>query len=263
MLLKDKRIERRILDSLGLLPGDLVLEIGAGPGNMTELLAARAGSLVAVELDRKFAAALRLKFAGNPKVEIREGNILDVPISAVASAAGREKLKVYGNLPYYITTPCLMHLFHHCDSIEEIVVMVQEEVAKRIVAQPKSKRASTDYGLLSLTCQYYTRPELLFSVGPGSFSPPPQVRSAVVRMRVAPLRKALDISAGEETAFWSFVRAAFSQKRKMLVNNWKGLYEAERLLKAMERAGVDPQVRAEALSLQEFAALYHALRHRK
>ncbi len=250
--LTDRGVERRIVEALGLTARDFVLEIGAGRGNMTELLASLAGALLAVEIDPKLAAELRRKFEGNAKVEVRERDILELPIDSVAREAGREKIKVCGNLPYYITSPCLMHLFHYCAWIEEIVVMVQEEVARRIVSTPGER----DYGLLSLTCQYYTEPRLLFSVGPKAFSPPPEVRSAVVRMRVAPQREALGIAAEDEREFWSLLRRAFSQKRKTLVNNWKGLLEEERLRTALEKAGIDQRARAETLSLGQFAMLF-------
>ncbi len=249
-------MERRILDSLGLKPNDIVLEIGAGRGNMTEMLASQAGSVIAVELDPKLISILQQKFDGNAKVRICEADILQFPIDHVAREAGRDKIKVYGNLPYYITSPCLTHLFHYHPWIEEVVVMVQEEVARRIVAKP----GSSDYGLLSLTCQYYTQPVLLFSVGPQSFSPPPQVRSAVVRMQVAPQRDALGLREEDERSFWRFVRSAFAQKRKTLFNNWKSLFEEPRLRQAMENAGIEPLARAEALSLGQFAVLFKALR---
>jgi len=243
------------VDSLGLLPSDAVLEIGAGRGNVTEMIASRAGSVVAVELDSNLAAFLRRKFDGNAKVQVREADILQVSIDAVAREAGRERIKVCGNLPYYITSPCLLHLFHYHASIETIVVMVQEEVARRIAAQP----GSSDYGLLSLTCQFYTHPVSLFSVGPSAFSPPPQVRSAVVRMEVAPQGEALGIGQDEEEAFWRMARAAFAQKRKTLFNNWKGLCGESRLRQAMEQAEVEASARAETVSLRQFALMFKVL----
>ena len=251
----DQRAERKIVDAIGPRPEDTVLEIGAGRGSLTEMVAQRAGALVAVELDWKLAAHLREKFAGNPKVQVLEQDILELNIEDTARKAGKEKLKVFGNLPYYITSPCLMHLFRYYGSIEEIVVMVQEEVARRIVAKP----GTPEYGLLSLTCQYYAKPELLFTVGPRSFSPPPKVRSGVVRMPVAARREALGIKASDEWTFWSLLRQAFSQRRKMLFNNWKSAVREERLRAAMEKLGIDARSRAEALSLEQFAALFSAL----
>jgi 16S rRNA (adenine1518-N6/adenine1519-N6)-dimethyltransferase len=249
VFLADRRVEERIVDVLPLQPEDMVLEIGAGPGNMTERLAERAAKVLAVEVDRKLAAALREKFAGNSRVEVIEADILKVPIDDLARAAGRERLQVFGNLPYYITSPCLLHLFQYHASIREMVLMVQLEVARRIAAQP----GSADYGLLSVTCQYYTQPKLLFTIPPRAFRPRPQVDSALVRMTVAPQRKALGV--GEETIFWKWMRAAFSQKRKTLVNNWKSLCDADRLRAGMREMGIDPRARAEALSLAQLAEL--------
>ena len=254
VFLADRRVERRIVDALSLRADGVVLEIGAGPGNMTERLAERAAKVLAVEVDPKLAAALREKFAGNGRVEVIEADILKIPIDAVARAAGRERLQVFGNLPYYITSPCLMHLFRYHSCIEEIVVMVQLEVARRIAAEP----GSADYGLLSVTSQYYTRPKLLFTIPPQAFRPRPQVDSALVRMTVAPQREALGIH--DEAAFWKWMRAAFSHKRKTLVNNWKALCDAGQLRAAMEQLEINPRARAEALSLAQLAALHNTLR---
>lgn len=248
-------MERRILQALALTPQDRVLEIGAGRGNMTALLASESGKVVAVELDPKLVTLLRRKFGGTANVEVREADILEFPIDTVVLEAGRDKIKVYGNLPYYITSPCLMRLFQYHKWIEEIVVMVQEEVAQRIAAQP----GSSDYGLLSLTCQYYSEPVLLFSVGPQSFSPPPKVRSAVVRMPVTPQRETLGLRPEDENAFWAMVRRAFSQKRKTLFNNLKGMHGERQLRSSMEKAGIDAQARAETVSLWQFAILFQNL----
>ena len=249
VFLADRRVERRILNALRLRLDDIVLEIGAGPGNMTALLAEVAAQVLAVEVDPKWAAALREKFAGNGRVAIIEADILDLAIDSVARQAGRERIKVFGNLPYYISSPCLLHLFQYHSWIEEILVMVQREVAERMVAQP----GSADYGLLSLTCAYYTQPKLLFLVPPAAFRRPPQVDSALVRMTVAPQKEALGIQ--DEEQFWKWMRAAFAQRRKTLVNNWKSLCDAERLRAAMEQQGINPRARAEALSLAQLAAL--------
>jgi 16S rRNA (adenine1518-N6/adenine1519-N6)-dimethyltransferase len=253
VFLKDVGVERRIVDALDLRADDVVLEIGAGPGNMTARLAELASKIVAVELDPKWAGALRQRFGGQVNVEVLEGDILDVSIEGIARAAGRERINVFGNVPYYITSPILLHLFRHHASIEEIVVMVQREVAQRIVAEPGDE----DYGLLSLTCQYYTRPKLLFSVPAKAFGTPPKVDSAVVCMKVAPQREEIGIT--DEGMFWRWMRAAFAQRRKTLANNWKALCSPKRLRMVMEQQGIDPRARAEALSLPQLAALFRAL----
>ena len=253
VFLTDRRIEKRILHSLHLRPEDTVLEIGAGKGNMTALLSLQAASVQAVELDPQLVSLLRRRFAGNSRVEVLEADILQLPIDTIAAAAGRERIQIFGNLPYYITSPCLMHLFHYQRWIEEIVVMVQQEVARRIVAAP----GSGDYGLFSITCQYYTQPALLFSISPKAFRPAPQVHSALVRMRVAVQRDALGIR--DEAAFWRLVRAAFLQKRKTLFNNLKTVCDAELLRRAMGKLEIDSRARAETLSLAQFASLQKAL----
>ena len=253
VFLTDRRVIRRIMSALAIEPGDAVLEIGAGPGTMTELLAARAAKVWAVEVDAKLAAGLREKFAGAENVEVVEADILKVSIDTLCRAAGRERIRVFGNLPYYITSPCLLRLCEFHARITDIVVMVQREVAERIVAPPGSK----DYGLFSVTCQYYTEPRLLFSIPPQAFRPAPQVHSALVRMRVAPQKEKLGIA--DEEAFWRLVRAAFGQKRKTLVNNWKGRCDPERLRGAMAELGIDPRARAETLSLEELAGLVRTL----
>ena len=252
VFLTDRRVVDRIIRSLALQPEDAVLEIGAGPGNMTERLAAQAGKVWAVEIDPELASRLRQKFADQPRVEIIQSDILRLPLDPFPRSAGRERIKVFGNLPYYITSPCLMHLFRYHASIEEIVVMVQREVAERIVAPP----GSAEYGLLSVTCQYYTQPAVLFSIPPQAFRPEPQVQSALLRMRVAPQKEALGIR--DERAFWSLVQAAFAQKRKTLVNNWKERCDPERLRGAMQELGIDARARAETLSLTQFAALVNS-----
>jgi len=256
VFLKDRRVEARILRALRLDPEDAVLEIGAGPGNMTALLAEQAAQVWAVEVDPQLSAGLRQKFAANPRVEVIEGDILKLPLGRLAERAGRERIKVFGNLPYYITSPCLLHLFRCHERIQEIVVMVQREVAERIVAAPDTAA----YGLLSITCQYYTRPALLFSISPQSFRPEPAVYSALVRMPVAPQKESLEIQ--DEDAFWERVQAAFAQRRKTLANNWKQFCEPERLRSLLKELGLDPRARAETLSLAQFAALEKALRRK-
>ena len=260
--LSDDRIVQRIVESLDLSPGDTVLEIGPGRGVMTELLAARVNRVVAVEIDSKLVAHLKERFGGSSEapshVEIHQCDILQFPIDSLGTSSDGQKIKVLGNLPYYITSPCLMHLFRYAHCIDEIVVMVQAEVAERMVAGP----GCSDYGLLSVSCRYYSDAKLLFPVAPESFSPPPKVNSAIVKMKMLQ-RKDL-LGANEERAFWSFVKASFAQKRKTLFNNLKGFVTGDqmetRLRAAIEKSGASASVRAEELSLTQFAALFHALR---
>lgn len=252
VFLADRRIESRIISALGLQSSDVVLEIGAGPGNMTARLAEAAGKVVAAELDPKWVARLRERFADDNRVAVLHADILRVALDDVAESSGAKRIKVFGNLPYYITSPCLLHLFRYCQWIEEITVMVQREVADRITAAPGSK----DYGFLSITCQYHTQPQLLFTIPPSAFHRPPKVDSALVKMKVAPQKAALRIA--DEEIFWKWMRAAFAQKRKTLVNNWKHLCDPAGLRATLEKQGIDPRTRAESLSLAQLACLHLA-----
>jgi len=240
--LASRRYQERIVDTLHLTDADTVLEIGAGHGAMTRWLAERAGHVIAVELDPPLVAELRRTFAGNPRVEILEGNILTVPLPA-----GR--MRCFGNLPYYITAPILMRLFEQASQFDEIVVMVQKEVGERIAAQPGSR----DYGFLSVTAQFYTRPKLMFTIPPGAFQPPPKVESALVRMVVEP-------RGVPDPEFFRLLKAAFAQKRKTLYNNLKSAYGAERARRMLEHTGIAASSRAEQLPLERFQELFVAVR---
>lgn len=251
--LRDRRIEQRIIAALDLSPRDIVLEIGGGLGNMTRLLAERAARVVTVEIDRKLAAALRELFADDYRVEVIEEDILTVPLDQIAPRYGAARLQVFGNLPYYITSPILMRLFEYHGSIDRIVVMMQYEVAQRITAEAGTR----EYGLLSVTCQYYTSPRLLLLIPARAFNPPPKVVSALVEMPVKTQRKRLGID--DEGNFWTWMRAAFAHKRKTLLNNWKSLAPAATVADCLRQERLDLRVRAEALSLPELALLYRAL----
>lgn len=253
---------RKIVEALGDTSQTTVIEIGPGKAALTNLLARRAGRLIAVELDRVLAAQLRMEFSRQPNVEILEADILKVDIATVLGQrpgplrdlrpSEVPTARVVGNLPYYITSDILLHLFRFHERVENIVIMVQMEVADRIAAAPGSR----DYGLLSATAQMYTRVEKLFSLPPGAFNPPPKVHSAVLRMRVAPRFEELGV---DESGFIAFLKSLFGQKRKTLVNNLKGAYERDRIASAMKKAKLESGVRAEAVGLEEMATLYKEL----
>ncbi len=251
--LTDRRVLGRITDALRLDRTHLVVEIGAGRGALTGLLTERAGLVAAVEVDPRLAAFLREKFAGEPRARVVEADILELPLADLITESGYRRARAVGNLPYYITSPILMRLFECAGVLEEITVMVQKEVAERLTAAPGSR----DYGLLSVTAQYYTRPQLLFRIPPGAFRPPPKVDSALVRMPVAPRRAELGIP--DETRFFGFVRACFQQRRKTLGNNLKGRYSSEWIRRALETLGLNPAARAETLRVEQFAALHKSL----
>jgi 16S rRNA (adenine1518-N6/adenine1519-N6)-dimethyltransferase len=260
--LSDPVAASRIIEALGDIAQKTVLEVGPGRGAITGLLAKRARRLIAVELDRVLSAQLRMKFSLWPNVEILEGDILSVDFDTIfgprpgTAQPGLEirpeKASVVGNLPYYITSELLLKLFAYRKYFDSFVVMVQLEVADRLAAQPGTR----DYGLLSATAQLYTRPEKLFALPPGAFSPPPKVQSAVVRMKVEPRLEQLQVP---EEAFLNFLRLSFGQKRKTLSNNLKPQYDAKVLRAALQANDIDASVRAEALPLETSAALFRAL----
>lgn len=244
-----------IADAVGDLSAKAVIEIGPGRAAITELLASRAKRLVAVELDRELAAMLRVQFALRANVEILEEDILAVDLSGLRSSAD-EKLTVVGNLPYYLTSDILLHLFRHYAAISRAVIMVQREVADRVAAVP----GTGDYGLLSATTQLYARVEKLFTLPPSAFFPPPDVYSSVLRLTFAPRFAELQV---EPAGFIAFLRQAFAQKRKTLRNNLRGAgYEAAQVLDAYSEAEIAAEVRAEALPLDATARLYRALLRR-
>jgi 16S rRNA (adenine1518-N6/adenine1519-N6)-dimethyltransferase len=250
--LRDPQAIERIAAALGDLAGETVIEIGPGQGAITRALAARAQQVVAVELDRDLAAYLRGQFPAE-RVRIVEADVLRFDFAAAAAQAGK-RLPVAGNLPYYITSPILMKLAQSHAALDRAVLMVQRELADRIVAGPGSR----DYGVLSVAVQMYGPVEPLFTLPPRAFSPPPDVHSTVFRWRFAPRFAELGV---EEAGFLRFVREAFAQKRKTLVNNLRAAgYAQAAIYDAIARASVPAQARAEALSLGEFARLWIELK---
>jgi len=262
----------QIVDALGELSQNTVLEIGPGRGALTSLLARRVRRLIAVELDRVLAAQLRLRFAMFSNVEVIEADILSIDFDSLFGPKPGlrrpgiefkpEPVKVVGNLPYYITSDILLRLFGYSKYFENIVILVQREVADRIAAQPGSR----DYGLLSATAQLYARVDKLFTLPPGAFSPPPKVHSTALRLTIAPRQKELGLIDGRvgdgqiTGGFIAFLKLSFGQKRKTLWNNLKSNYPEPQLRAALAQARVKSAARAETLSLEKSAALYLALR---
>lgn len=253
--LNDSQAVERIAASLGDLSGRTVLEIGPGDGVITSLLAAKARHVVAVELDRELAAALRTEFPFGGNVTIIERDILSFDLAQAAAnfASPGERLCIAGNLPYYITSPILLKLAASHAVLDRAVLMVQREVADRVTAQPGSR----DYGLLSVTVQMYGPAQSLFTLPPSAFSPPPDVHSTVFRWRFEPRFAELGV---DEAGFQRFVRTAFAQKRKTLANNLRAAGIAPAAVEsALSSAGLDQKTRAETLPAETFAVLFKAL----
>ncbi len=250
--LHDQQVIRRIVAALGDCTRESVIEIGPGRGAVTRALSARAAHVIAIELDSLLVAHLRAEFPPDRVTVIHE-DVLDFDFAAASAQAGH-RLAVLGNLPYYITSPILLKLAASHTSLDRAVLMMQREVADRVAAAPGSR----DYGLLSVTVQLYGPVEKLFTLPPGAFSPPPQVHSTVIRWRFAPRFAALGV---EPTAFLDFARHAFAQKRKTLANNLRAAGLApEAIVPALAATGIDPQARAEALSIESLAALWKGLK---
>lgn len=250
--LNDPQAIQHIAASLGDLSGRTVVEIGPGAGAITAALIARASHVVAVELDPDLAAHLRTEFPPD-RLTVHQQDVLAFDF-ATASAQAQQPLLVFGNLPYYITSQILLKLAASHPFIDRTVLMVQREVAERVTARPKSR----DYGLLSVTVQMYGPAEILFTLPPSSFSPPPEVHSSVFRWRFAPRFSELGV---EESSFLPFVRTIFAQKRKTLSNNLRAAsFTSEVIMSALAAARIDNRARAEELPLPSLAALYLALR---
>src|SRR5690348_1392149 len=217
--LVDRNIASRIVEALGDVTQATVVEIGPGRGVLTDLLAVKAGHVIAIELDRVLAAQLRMKYAARNNVEIIEGNILTIDLGTVlgpgpGALAGLTPVRtqitrVIGNIPYYITSDILLRLFSFHRQFDSMVLLVQREVAERIAARP----GRSEYGLLSATAQLYAKVEKVFTVPAVAFAPPPKVESAVLRLIVAPQFQRLKV---QEHPFIEFLKLSFAQKRKTL-----------------------------------------------
>ncbi len=254
IFLADAQSAQRIVAALGDLKDRTVVEIGPGRGAITATLAAQAAHVLAIELDRELASGLRGQFEPD-RVTISEQDVLQFDFAAAADRAG-QRLRVAGNLPYYITSPILLKLAGSHAALDLAVLMVQREVAERVTAIPGSR----DYGLLSVTVQMYGPVEQLFTLPPSAFSPPPKVHSSVFRWRFAPRFAELGVA---EAGFLRFARQAFAQKRKTLVNNLRAAgIPDESTQAAMAEAGIAPMARAETVPLEGFAALYRGLQSR-
>jgi 16S rRNA (adenine1518-N6/adenine1519-N6)-dimethyltransferase len=252
--LVDDEAVHRIVAALGDLSGRTVFEIGPGRGAITAALSASAKHVLAVEFDRELAARLRAQFQPE-RVTVIEQDVLRFDFAAASAdlVAPGERLWVAGNLPYYITSPILLKLAASHAVLGVAVLMVQREVADRITARPGSR----DYGLLSVTVQMYGPAAPLFTLPPHAFSPPPEVHSTVFRWRFAPRFAELGV---EESSFLRLVRQAFAQKRKTLVNNLRAAgFSPAAAADALAKAAIHAQARAESVSLEEFAALWHNL----
>ena len=251
--LVDRNVLNKILDAADIHEGDSVLEIGPGVGTLTLALAERGVKVVAVEVDRDLVAILNEVLEGHPNAVVINADILSLNlVQFLADHFGEAKVKVIGNLPYYITSPIIAELFQARSQIERIVLMIQKEVAVRLKALPGIK----DYGSMSVFVQYYAEPEIVAHVSKNVFLPPPEVSSALVRL-IPRQKPPVDVPSDE--IFFDVVHCAFGQRRKTLLNSLSdcqalGLSK-EQVAQVLHKADIDPSRRAETLSLDEFARI--------
>ena len=246
-------IKRGIVDEIvhaaELTVGEPVLEVGPGIGTLTQGLAQSGADVTAIALDRRLLEVLDTTLASYDNVRIIHGDVLKLDVPTIMN---HKPFKVVANLPYYITTPIIMSLLESKLPIERLVVMVQKEVALRMIAKPGTK----DYGALSVAVQYYTEPDIVLDVPPKSFLPAPAVTSSVIR---CVLRDKPPVDVIDEKLFFRVVKAGFAQRRKTFSNTMKttGLTR-DRIEELLAKANIDGQRRGETFTLQEFADVANA-----
>jgi 16S rRNA (adenine1518-N6/adenine1519-N6)-dimethyltransferase len=236
------------------------IEVGAGHGEMTGHLLATGDPVHAIEFDKILATGLLRLAKKHPNLDVISADVLQTDLAPIA--AGR-RIRLYGNLPYYITSPILHHFFDFASIIDEIHIVIQTEVARRLAAEPGTR----DYGYLSVITQLYTRPEFVFEIPREAFDPPPEVTSALVTLRLPGDRAAMSFGDSNDPAarqaemeFLDFVKTGFAQKRKTLVNNLRSLADPPAVRAVLESLGIQPDTRGEQLSVSQLAAIHLALK---
>lgn len=256
--LTDINVLHKIVDAAEITLEDDVIEVGPGIGALTEQLAKRAHQVMALEIDERLIPVLDETLAPYSNVTVLQQDVLKADLQKLIAENfdGQHHLKLVANLPYYITTPIIMHLLESPVQLDAIVVMMQKEVAQRLTAQPKTK----DYGSLSIAVQYYTDAEIAFIVPKTVFVPQPKIDSAVVKLTPKkPIKQPQD-----EQQFMRLVKGSFVHRRKTLWNNLQGIYgkDAEtkaKLEKGLAEVGIAKTIRPEALTISDFIDLANAL----
>ena len=250
--LVDERVLGKIVSSAEISKDDVVIEVGPGIGTLTQALAKEAYKVVAVEIDTTLVPILGELLSDFDNIEIINEDILKVDVNAIAEKYPDKKIKMVANLPYYITTPIIMNVLENHIPVESIIVMIQKEVAYRMKAQPSTK----DYGSLSLAVQYYCEPYLVANVPQNCFMPRPNVDSAVIKLTVMDKPK---VQVNNEKFMFEFIKAAFSQRRKTLVNCIfsSGLLtlSKDEIGKMLNGLGYDERVRGESLTLEDYGKI--------
>lgn len=253
----DRNIIHKIVDVARVMADDVVLEVGPGLGEMTAILAGQARKVICVEIDGKLAAILKAKMLPFPNVNVIVEDILKIDFRRFAEAEG-QKIKVVANLPYQISTPLLFRLMECRKFFSELTLMVQKEVAERLVSPPGSK----EYGPLSLLVQMFSDVAICFHVKPSAFYPRPKVESSVIRIR---WKENPPVAVEDEEWFKNVVKKVMGYRRKTLINalKYSGLGSREATETTLAGVGIDPQRRPGTLSLEEFVRLAETLKGRK
>lgn len=253
----DTHVLDKIILAADITRDDFVLEIGPGIGTLTQYLCEHAREVVAVEIDRMLIPILQDTLSEYNNVTVINNDILKLDLNElVRERNGGKPIKVVANLPYYITTPIIMDLFERHLPLKNITVMVQKEVAERMQAAPGGK----DYGALSLAVQFYAKPYIAANVPPNCFMPRPNVGSAVINLT---LHEKQPVDVIDEKLMFQMIRASFNQRRKTLINGLNNSPELpftkETIQKALGSIGISENIRGEALTLEQFAALANEL----
>lgn len=247
----DHNLLKRIVEATEIKPGDQVVEIGPGAGTLTKELAESGAEVIAVEIDKSLLPILQ-KILQGYNVHLVQGDILKLDLNEIIrNYSFREPYKIVANLPYYITTPVIMNLLEKQYNVDQIVIMVQLEVAERLVAEPGGK----DYGAITLPVRYYTEPRILFKVPGKMFTPPPAVESAVLSLKK---RKKPPVDVYNPDLMFKLIKGAFGQRRKTLLNALSSAsppLSREEIVSVLETAGINKERRGETLSLDEYAKL--------
>jgi len=254
----DVQIQNKIVNEAQIDSETLVIEIGPGKGAITSLMVDKAAFLLAYEIDPDFAKVLSGRYQSYENVKIKLGDFLTADVDQDIHDLMRsfKKIKVVANLPYYITTPIITKLMVELDHIDELIVMVQHEVALRLTATVDD----SDYSALSVITQYYAEAQYLFKVPPKAFKPAPKVDSAVIKLTRVKKRP---ITKAKETDWIEFIRIAFQQPRKTFVNNIASGYAMDKseVVTILESISASPQVRADRLSMEKLIEIFDIMYH--
>lgn len=251
----DKNIQAKIIRACNLSGDDTVLEIGPGRGEITQYLLEQAGKVIAVEIDNNLYQGLKERFGSFKNLELFNKDILKLSLSGLRGLRGGKKLKVIANIPYYISSPIITRLLSHGSLFSEIYLTLQKEFAERLTAHPGNKT----YGSFSCFAQFYTKPKLLFTISNSAFWPRPKIDSCLVRLEV------LDepsVKVRKKGLFFKIIRAGFNQRRKLFRNNLSRIFPQPQAVSCLNKFGLDENVRAEDLSLSDFAKIADYFAHK-